>query len=325
MLPTNDTALYDMQELAALKTACAASKVVAKPAEIIRELNEMMAIFGSPSLPIRFAKTRDEFAKALEREDGEWLYDQAQKIVPKPEWIASELAWYNNTPSSVWFNTLNESFMSYNRNITDVVCVASWFCVLGIIDNDPTRQAAWHCLRRAFEAGLWMFIPTKDALYVVETPADPRTEPNGDNRAPRLHRADGPAIAYLDYKGYFWHGMAVPEYIIEHPEQITVKDIEETTNLEMRRAKTERYGWGKYVLDSGAEKVQEDEYGTLYRKRVPGDEDIVMVRVTNSTPEPDGSFHEYMIRVPPMTKTAHAGVSWTFGLTPEQYHPRYES
>src|SRR5882762_12002794 len=85
---TSDTTVYDLTEMTWLKVACDLDRIQSKPSEISRNLSEMMAIFGSPSLPIRFASTRVEFARACENEAGEWLYDFAQKVVPKPEWIA---------------------------------------------------------------------------------------------------------------------------------------------------------------------------------------------------------------------------------------------
>ena len=50
-----------------------------------------------------------------------------------------------------------------------------------------------------------------------------------------------------------------------------------------------------------------------------------MVRVRNSTPEPDGSHHTYFIAVPPDTKTAHEAVAWTFGLSESEYEPVVET
>ncbi len=44
-----------------------------------------------------------------------------------------------------------------------------------------------------------------------------------------------------------------------------------------------------------------------------------MVKVVNSTPEPDGSFKDYFLRVPPTCQTALEAVAWTFDKTPEQY------
>ena len=83
----------------------------------------------------------------------------------------------------------------------------------------------------------------------------------------------------------------------------------------------ELYGQTRYLMDSGAKEISRDEFGILYRKEIVDDEPLVMVKVVNSTPEPDGSFKDYFIRVPPDMETAHAAVAWTFDKTPETYSP----
>jgi hypothetical protein len=51
-----------------------------------------------------------------------------------------------------------------------------------------------------------------------------------------------------------------------------------------------------------------------------------MVRVDNSTPEPDGSRKPYWLRVPPTVQSAREAVAWTFGVEhPEQYQPLRET
>ena len=167
----------------------------------------------------------------------------------------------------------------------------------------------------------------------------------------RPHCADGPSHRWRDgWSLYHWHGVRVPAYLIEAPETITVDRISEETNAEVRRVMIERYGASRYLLDSGAKIVQRDTAGLLYRKDVADDEPIVMVRVLNSTPEPDGvmsrdeaiatfgsaakaaitapadaRFKEYMIRVPPGTRTAQEAVAWTFGLGADEYTPELET
>ena len=142
----------------------------------------------------------------------------------------------------------------------------------------------------------------------------------------RLHCADGPALAFGDgYSLYRWHGVAVPDDVIMHPETITVARIDAETNAEVRRVLMERYGESRYLADSGAAPIHTDGYGTLFRKEIPGNEPLVMVRVINSTPEPDGHKKTYMLRVPPTIETAHAAVAWTFGLEAKDYHPDVES
>jgi len=167
----------------------------------------------------------------------------------------------------------------------------------------------------------------------------------------RPHRLDGPAILYRDgWAIYAIHGIAVPREVIEQPSSITVRHIDEEKNVEVRRVLIERYGLDRYMKDSQAELLHRDATGLLYRKQVTGDEPITMVRVLNSTPEPEGTlsrdealvtfgeaaraalhtpagarFKEYMIRVPPNMTTAHEAVAWTFSLTGEEYHPALET
>jgi hypothetical protein len=50
-----------------------------------------------------------------------------------------------------------------------------------------------------------------------------------------------------------------------------------------------------------------------------------MVKVINSTAEPDGTYKEYFLRVPPDVSSAREGVAWTFGLEPHEYAPAVES
>ena len=106
---------------------------------------------------------------------------------------------------------------------------------------------------------------------------------------------------------------------------ITDEEIDGEINLEVRRLMMERFGIARYLLESKADIINEDQYGTLYRKRMTGDEPLVMVRVKNSTPEPDGSFREYFLRVPPFMRTAKEAVAWTFNIEEEQYHPEQET
>jgi hypothetical protein len=113
----------------------------------------------------------------------------------------------------------------------------------------------------------------------------------------------------------------VPQQVIEAPETLTVAQIRDERNAEIRRVMMERFGHARYIRESGARQINRDDWGTLWRTGVPDDEPLVMVALVNSTPEPDGSFHEYMIRVPPDVQTAHQAVAWTFGLEAHEYVP----
>jgi hypothetical protein len=84
------------------------------------------------------------------------------------------------------------------------------------------------------------------------------------------------------------------------------------------------YGIERYLNDARAVPFARDAFGTLYRldhRRAP----IVLVKVRNSTPEPDGTWKDYFLRVPPDMRTPREAVAWTFGLDVAEYAPRTET
>jgi hypothetical protein len=80
-----------------------------------------------------------------------------------------------------------------------------------------------------------------------------------------------------------------------------------------------RFPAERYLRDAGAQRVASDEWGTLHRLPVNGDEDVVMVEVANSTPEPDGSVKDYWLRVPPDSKSPVEALAWTFDMPVGEY------
>ena len=142
-----------------------------------------------------------------------------------------------------------------------------------------------------------------------------------------LHNEHGPAIEFRDgFKTYAWQGVVVASHVIEKPETITLEEIDAEQNAEVRRILIQRYGMERYLEDSGARELDRDQYGVLYVKQQEGDEPIVMVKVINTTPEPDGTPPKtYFLRVPPYMRTAKEAVAWTFGMERNQYSPSIES
>jgi hypothetical protein len=194
------------------------------------------------------------------------------------------------------------------------------------------------------ECGWWW--PFAGAVILTERP----TSIHRDDRN-RLHNVAGAALTYPDgFALHAVHGIRVSADIIDNPASITCERIGGESNAEIRRVMIELYGANRYLLDSGAKVIHRDAVGILYRKELSNDEPIVMVRVLNSTPEPDGvmsreeaiavfgdaakaaidapegsRFKEYMIRVPPNLTKAHDAVAWTFNLSSGEYHPAIES
>jgi hypothetical protein len=143
--------------------------------------------------------------------------------------------------------------------------------------------------------------------------------------AQRPHNTNGPAVQFHNWELYFGHGVRVPPDVVLRQDLINPERIEQERNTEVRRVLIELYGIQRYMEETGAAIVHESQRGTLYRKELFGDEPIVMVKVLNSTAEPDGTFKTYFLRVPPEVTTVEQGIAWTFGLTDKEYAPSIET
>lgn len=195
-------------------------------------------------------------------------------------------------------------------------------------------ENCWKTFFRLFTSGAYGFYAVENMAFIFASPIV-----HFDNQM-NFHRDDGPAVQLIGMDWWFIGGVEVPRYVVEEPNKINIEKIEEEQNLEIRRVLINRYkldhepsGVAAYIKDSGAKIVDYDEeYGTLYIKKQPvisgqftQDEDIAMLEVTNSSPELDGSYKKYFIRVPPNMVTAHQANAWTFDKTPENYHPIIET
>lgn len=118
-------------------------------------------------------------------------------------------------------------------------------------------------------------------------------------------------------------------------------------NQEVRRALLEIYGFEKFMQDVGAEVVAKDVYGELIQWEQRGEvvrnhdfsatgivnlgpstfthtlilDRVRAVRVLNSSPEPDGTYRTYILRVPAWIERPRQGIAWTFGLEESEYDP----
>ena len=163
--------------------------------------------------------------------------------------------------------------------------------------------------------------PFENVAILCERP----TEFHLDERG-RLHNGDGPAVVYKDgFVMHRWRGVAIPAEFAQTLATLTADTIRHERNAELRRIMLEHYGNERYIIDSGAQPIQQDEAGKLWVIMLPGDEALRMVEVVNSTPEPDGTSRTYWLRVPPHVRTAKEAVAWTFGLTEEEYEPQIQT
>jgi len=210
------------------------------------------------------------------------------------------------------------------------------------------------------ESCCWWW-PHKEFAMASDRPAAIHRDERG-----RLHNESGHAIAFRDGTGvYSWHGVRVPAEIIIHPENITPKHIDDERNAEVRRVMLERFTLARYVTEGGAEVLHEDEHTArvpewdetgknpklvavrefktprrLLRKQLP-EGDLLMIQLTNSSPEPDGTHKQYLLcchpQLRPMPRrkggpfgepqklTCHNAVASLVGMRGEDYSPDLES
>lgn len=174
-------------------------------------------------------------------------------------------------------------------------------------------------------AGWWW--PFADTVIFSE-----RANISVDNRM-FFHNANLRAIEYPDKCGYYFiRGVELPPFVIEDPAKITLAEIARQNNVEIRRIMIERMGWDRFLNESKAKPIHSDDFGTLYRIEVEPidrwsmrDEPVCLVKVVNSTPEPDGSFKNYILRVNPDCQTARGAVAWTFGMGEDDYRPEFQT
>jgi hypothetical protein len=194
----------------------------------------------------------------------------------------------------------------------------------GYASADLRELDVWAALTTS--AGWWW--PGEGLCVMAERPVEVHTEPlTGSHHGElRLHRADGPAIAFADgFGANVLHGTLVPEWVLSGP---TPDLIRTEPNVEVRRSAIERLGWDAYLEDGGlALAARCPDPGNpgadleLYDD-VPDAGRAAAGRilvVTNGTPEPDGRRRRYGINVPGNLDNPVDAAAWTYGLSGELY------
>ncbi len=208
-------------------------------------------------------------------------------------------------------------------------CLGAWWCASAVLYEFCARIGISYALEQERLLRLWLeqcrhthwWFEYDGIVFLSDRPKALSLDSWG-----RLHNERGAALDYGDgFRLCAIYGIQVEENDVLHPEQITLGRIETEVNVEVRRVLTSFYGQARYLKDSGATLVHQDERGKLWRKMRQGDTDLVMVEVENSTPEPSGTPRSYLLRVPPNMTTAAEAVAWTFGMQCGQYLPRVET
>jgi len=127
---------------------------------------------------------------------------------------------------------------------------------------------------------------------------------------------------------YYFENIRIPPHYFTKPESLTVEEVLSHQNAEVRYVGMKAIGMDKVLKHKKSKIIHRDEEKDQVLFQITGvfDEPVSYVKVVNSTQEPDGSYKDYYLCVPPTVKTCAEAVAWTFGFDkPEDYHPEQET
>jgi hypothetical protein len=178
-------------------------------------------------------------------------------------------------------------------------------------------------LLQALHQGLMLAQHFENSVWVCPLPTVAKFDEAGN-----LHNEDGPALAWPSLAIYLWHGVEIPKKLIEQPEAITNEDVLNEHNAEVRRCYQEVLGAERFAALFELVNIHDDvdrkgNLQVLYRTKYIDDlakSHIQFAKVICPT-----TNRTYFLCVPPHLKTIWEAVAWTFGKTPEDYHPDTET
>jgi hypothetical protein len=221
--------------------------------------------------------------------------------------------------------------LSYYTSLSNYTWISffKYFERIGVLKNDLFKNYS----DLFINSNIYEWAKLEDRAVVCRKPEYLKRDNQG-----RLHSIDTPAVKWVNGDThYFIKGIEVPDHWVEG--KVSIDDIKGASNAELRRIALEIYGYKNYIVDIGATKIAEDQWGELYSVEMPDDEPLVVVSMMNSTPEISEAmgleqreefretelnkrgewYKRYILRVPPDTKTPLEGLAWTFQMKPEDY------
>jgi hypothetical protein len=122
-----------------------------------------------------------------------------------------------------------------------------------------------------------------------------------------------------------WRGVPISHRIAFQPETITVDEIIDEENAELRRVLMERLGYEAFLEQADAQTLDQDRdpggERRLLRVPIEDDEDLVCLAVLCPS-----TARQYILRVPPTTRTCHQAAAWIAGFDdPALYRPLLET
>jgi len=181
-------------------------------------------------------------------------------------------------------------------------------------------------------------------FFSTEYPFGPITR--FTNEEGNLHKDDGPAYITptritwyrngrkhgLDADkwgsiSYYYEGVRIPPHFYTKPDSLTITEVLAHPNTEVRYVGIKIVGMDKVLDSENTTIIHKDKQKNQILFQIKGifEEPVSYVKVVNSTQEPDGTYKDYYLCVPPTVKTCQQAVAWTFRLEEQEYQPEQET
>jgi hypothetical protein len=172
--------------------------------------------------------------------------------------------------------------------------------IAGDFPADDVAILEAHAALRA-SCGPWW--PMKSRCLMSERPRQIGLDDRGI-----AHGETGPAVAWADWKVWALEGVALDESTVLRPESITVERIRKEENEEVRRVLIGRYGWERFLHDTGAVVVDMDaDADGILRALMKSGAHLVLVCACTST------GRTYTMEVDPACTTCADAAAWLAG------------
>ncbi len=122
-----------------------------------------------------------------------------------------------------------------------------------------------------------------------------------------------------------WRNVRIDARIAFHADEITYKEVLDTTNTELRRVMIDRMGYERFFKEADAKELDKDAdtggIRRLLKIEMRDDEDIVCLNVIDPS-----TGRSYILRVPPSMQTCRQAAAWIAGFdNPDDYNPIKET
>lgn len=237
------------------------------------------------------------------------LVDQDTAQLRAGLWRRRLTAWFTGARRPAAWRTLGTG----SRSQFDAIYLSSQSALYRTHGMHPERSELLEALALLVSNAGWI-VPHQHVCWLGERPELLKVDIRG-----RLHGERGPALRYRDgWEVHAWKGVRIPAWLTEQPEAICVGGIDRERDPFVRRCMIEVLTPASYIALGGARPVARDDTGVLWQKSWALDT-WAAVEVTNGSPEPDGTFKQYFLQVPPEMRTPRQAVAWTYGMSEAEY------